>query len=1337
MYRHTKGLLGLCAFLVSVFLITPGVVFAQTGTTSLRGTVTDPKGSSVPDATITIMNAEIGVTQTTKTDREGAYQFLELRPATYILTVEAAGFATVKQSGLVLLVSTPRTNDIKLDVASVATTVEVVSSAQTINTTDATIGNAFNQTQISALPFEGRDPTAILSLQPGVVTVADRGQVDLNQDSRGGSVNGARSDQTNVTLDGIDNNDQLQGLAFTGALRATLDSIEEFRVTTTNAGVDQGRSSGAQVQLVTKSGTNNWHGTAYEYNRPTNTVANDYFNKHSELTNGEPNKPPHLLRNTFGGSLGGPIHKDRLFFFVAYEGQRTRENTQVTRAVPSDTLRQGIIQYQCSDASQCPGGTLAVQGVDANFNPQTVNVTVPAGFTALGTDQIAQMDTHCTANATCPWGPGVDPNTIATMNLYPHANSSQLGDNFNYRAFTFSAPTPNKLDTYVAKFDYNLNQAGSQRLFVRLGLQNDHGAGAPQFPGLDPNSVNINNSKGVIAGYSWTLSPTKVNNLHYGFVRQGIGNNGASQQQFVYLRGLPQPVSDTRSTNVVVPVHNLTDDFSWTRGRHTWQFGGNWRFINNIRASNAQSFSDAFTNAGFLPTTGFAGNGISFDPGAQTDGCAPANCPWNFPAVDSGFANSYDFPMMALSGIITEVDATYQRDKNGNSLASPDNPGAFIHRHFRAHEFEAYLQDTWRIKSNLTFTYGLRYSLLQPPYEINGNQVGPDQSLHDFFEKRMSNMVQGVAYSPNFTLQLAGQANGQKPYWDWDYKNIAPRVSLAWSPGYQSGLLGSLFGGPGKSSIRLGAGIYYDHFGEGIVNTFDKNGSFGLTTTLADAPATVGPDDAPRYTGISDIPASLTPAGPTGAFPVQPPTADQLGGFAIYWGLDDKLKTPYSYGFDLSYSRELKGGFVFEAAYVGRLGRRLLQERDLMQPINLVDPKSGMSYFQAATIFRKAADAGVDTSQIGSIPFWENVFPNATGFQYATFQDPSVFGCAAPNASNIQTLTATQAMYSLFFCGATNETTPLFFADVFGFPAFPTVNGADGANGQLAFYQSQFASLYAWTSGGRSNYNALQLMLRHRATHGLSWDFNYTFSKSIDLTSDAERVNLFEGYGFGGGQVINAFAPGQMRAVSDYDMTHQINTNWVYEFPFGRGKKWGHDWNRGLDAILGGWSWSGLGRWTSGLPFIVQNGFAFPTNWELNGFATTTGSNIKTGTFSDCDGDPNLFGSLAASGGCGNSSLNSDFISNNFRFPYPGESGNRNQFRGPGYFGIDMALNKSWSVTEKTRLMFNWQVYNITNSVRFDAANAFPTIDSAGSFGKFGNTLTRPRVMEFALRLSF
>ncbi len=230
------------------------------------------------------------------------------------------------------------------------------------------------------------------------------------------------------------------------------------------------------------------------------------------MTDPSCNKPPSLLRNTFGGSFGGPIKKDRLFYFLAYEGQRTRENTQVTREVPSTLLRQGIIEYQCAPildangnviqtaAQVCPGGTQQIQGVDSTgLNPVTYTVNVPAGLNALGAPQIASMDpvapqqtqplstTGCMPSAsTCQWGPGIDPNVIATLNQYPQPNSNQLGYGYNFQAFTFSSPSPNKLDTYVAKFDYNITSSGTQRLFARLGLQNDHFSGAEWLPGQPP-----------------------------------------------------------------------------------------------------------------------------------------------------------------------------------------------------------------------------------------------------------------------------------------------------------------------------------------------------------------------------------------------------------------------------------------------------------------------------------------------------------------------------------------------------------------------------------------------------------------------------------------------------------------------------------------------------------------------------------------------------------------------------------------------------------------------------------------------------------------------------------
>src|SRR5712691_8807606 len=331
--------------LVGYLLVVSSLVYAQVATTSLHGTVYDPKGAVLSQASVTIESRATGFSRSTKTDGQGVYEFVQIPPGTYSVTTSSTGFATTKINDLQLLVNSPATQNFTLGVATSATVVEVQGQTELVNTQDASIGNAFDSRQILNLPLEGRDPVGILSLQPGVSFVGDSRNVDQSYDSRGGSVNGARSDQTNVTLDGVDNNDQNQGFAFQGALRSTLDSLEEFRVATSNSNADSGRSSGAQVSLVTKSGTNNFHGSLYEYNRSSLGEANDWFNEQAQVQNGLANKPGQLIRNTFGVAVGGPIIKDKLFFFATYEGQRTRENLQVTRTVPSLLLTAGTIQY--------------------------------------------------------------------------------------------------------------------------------------------------------------------------------------------------------------------------------------------------------------------------------------------------------------------------------------------------------------------------------------------------------------------------------------------------------------------------------------------------------------------------------------------------------------------------------------------------------------------------------------------------------------------------------------------------------------------------------------------------------------------------------------------------------------------------------------------------------------------------------------------------------------------------------------------------------------------------------------------------------------------------------
>ena len=1326
--------------LVSILSIT-NLVHSQSATTSLRGTVSDAKGAVISGAALTLSNTATGFTRTAKSDDQGSYQFLEVPPATYILTVTAQGFATLKHENVVLQVSSPATLNLSVQVAASSVVVDVSGEAPIVNTQDATLGNNFNARQLIDLPSEGRDPASILSLQPGVVYIGKTTDAQQDDDSRGGSVNGARSDQTNITLDGLDDNDQLKGYAFEGAMRATLDSLQEFRVTTSNYDAASGRSSGAQVNLVTKSGTNSFHGSLYEYHRPSFDVANDYFNKASQIIQGVPNRPPHVLRNTFGGTIGGPIMKDKLFFFVAYEGQRTADQVQTNRIVPTTSLAAGQIKFLCDSGDpNCFDGNVGTDGsgnqlfsvaADPRFTTGLVATLTPAG--------VAALDQGCSGNGTCPLGPGPNP-LIANLGTggptplfagYPAPNcpscgnsTNGSGDLLNSSGFTFPGNNPARLNTYIVKLDYKITGDGSHSLFVRGNLQNDNIKDPPQFPGLPPNLVRTNNSKGIAAGYTWVVRNNLINNFRYAFIRQGLGESGLNSQDFARLRGLDDTIGLTDTILTNVPVNNLVDDVSWTKGRHTLEFGTNWRLIRNNRQSNAQNISEAYANLYWMNPSFISNNQVSLDPSIAGTLLDPGIPP--YPLVDSSFGGSYDFAAVQVTGLMSQVYTVANQDKNANVIPN----GQLVPRHFRNFEGEMYLQDKWNATPNLTFTYGVRYTLLQPPYEANGNQVSPSVDMHQWFTNRWQNMLTGNVVQPDLTFDLSGQANGRKPYWNWNYKNFAPRFAVAYSPHAANGFWHKVFGDAGKSSIRAGYGLYYDHFGEGVVNTFDKQGSWGLTTTISNPAGILDVDTAPRFNGLLGagvIPPSQVAPAPHG-FPYTPSDDPNTYGLAIAWGIDNHLKTPYSHVVDFSISRELSRNFVLEATYTGRFARHLLQELDLSQPLDLVDPASKMDYFGAAQMLSKAAYAGVQTNDIQPIPYWENMFPLAAGQGLLSGSN----GTACSGGPTPANPTATQNIYDMYNCNVGNETLSLEVLDAFCFPACAGSSGTP-----FQYYQPQFSSLYGWQTRGNSSYNGLQLTLRHAMSNGLQFDFNYVYSKSIDVGSNAERVNGFESSGLAfNSQVINAFSPNQWRAVSDFDTAHQINANWVWDLPFGHGRRFGASSSKVVDAIFGGWGLNGLVRWTSGFPFSVEAGNGWATNFELEGSSVLVGPKPKTGVFMT-NGSPSVFQN-PQNIGC-TCTAGTESSSNIFRATLPGEAGQRNNFRGPGFFGIDPGLSKMWKLSESKSLRFAWEVFNATNSVRFDAAGSLigESLFSITGFGLYNTTLTQPRVMQYSLRFAF
>jgi hypothetical protein len=1273
-----KSPLGAMLFCI---LFTCCFAFGQTATTSLRGTVKDPSGALVPNATVTITDKSVDKTLTAVTNGEGTYQFPQIPPAHYLITATAQGLGSQSKTAE-LLVDQPATVDFKLSMQANAVTIDVSSSAQTLNTTDATLGDSVGNETIQALPMEGRDPISLLTLQPGVLYLGNPTE-NNTVDSRSGSVNGGRSDQGNITLDGMDDNDQINGTAFTGVLRSTLDSTEEFRVTTSNGNANSGRSSGAQVSLVTKTGTNKYHGALYEYYRPTNTVANQWFNKYQELVLGEPNTPQKYVLNTFGGAIGGPIKKDKLFFFFNYEGKRQAVDDVVTRTLPTQQFYSGELGYQ-------------------DGNGATHYLTA---------SQVTALDSGCSTNVPC----GPNQNVInyfqplAAAGIY--GTSPTAGDGINTAGYTFASPAPVTFNTSVAKIDYDLSS--HQHIFFRGNLQKDTGnlqtgsatcpgavlsstCGLENLPGQPNASWSEDNTKGFTIGHTWTPTPNIVNDARYAYIRQGFSTRGvgSGQGDWVEFRFLDQPTSHALTTIVNVPVNNITDNLTWTKGRHTLSFGGNWREIQNNRGTDSNSYSNASTNPYWL----------SGPPPAPSD-------------LGGGFDNSYEIAYDTLVGTVPSTTAQYNYSVTSATSGSQFADGAFINRHFHANEYEYYVQDAWQIKPNLTITLGLRHSILQAPYETKGQQVSPTVDTHDWFVERGSAAAQGQVFEDSLSFIPSGKENHEPGYWSKQKANFAPRLAAVYAP-------------TPRTSIRAGFGMYFDHFGQGIVNSFDQEGSFGLTTSVEGPAGYYTVQNSPRFTGAHDIPPLAGSCGinSTITYPYAPSSSSACG-FAITWGIDNHLKTPYSYGLDFSIQHEFPGGFLFEEAYVGRLGRHLLQQLDLAEPVNFTDPQGGGSYFAAASQLSALADKNGQNNcaTVPAIPYFENVFSYMAGFNPAVEGDGVTPNpCPTPNA------TATQAVYTYEWApnrtGA-GETTALADLDEFCY------NGTFGVSyncpAQSRFWQQQFSSLYAWSSIGTSSYNALQFTLRHPSSHGLTTNISYTLSKSIDMGSNAERSNENSTDSYGGnGGIQNSWRPKLNKAVSDFDTRSLITADLVYALPVGRGKAVLGNSSRLLDALLGEWQFSGLTRWASGLPFSVTEP-GWSTNWQLEGFGVNTGS-VQTHKHI-VDGVPQVFAgdtATAINSGVGNGSP--------IRLPYPGEAGERNVFRGDGYFDVDSSLSKTWALHEEMKLKFAGEVYNVGNNVRFDDSPLNLTSGlTSGTLGVYGGMLTTYRRMQFGLRLDF
>ncbi len=1249
MFR-TKGLLTFASFLVYALL--SGSVFAQSGTTGVSGIVVDQTGSAVPGATVRLTNPETGYNRSITTDNSGRYNFPAIQPATYRIEVEASGFKKLLNSNVQARINTPTEVTLTLEPGAISAVVDVTSGTieSVVNTQDATIGNSFVSPQITQLPTDLRNINNLLALQPGV--------------TRDGYVAGGRSDQANITLDGVDINDQQTGgRGFGGdveqgsALRSTTESVEEFRITTLGANANQGRSSGAQVSLITKSGTNSLRGSLFYFNRPTLGSANTFFN------NLAGRERPALDREVYGGTIGGPIKRDKLFFFYSYEGQFQKQETPVNRVVPLAHVGRGEVRFSGTGPS-CSGGNCAIQLAELNTIYSAVGIN-PASLAALA----------------------------AATTKYP-SNNTQIGDGRNTGGFLFNAPTTVKQNTHIAKIDWNLNSAN--QLFLRGNFQSDTTDGVSAFPDTPATSV-WSHPYGYVAGHNWTISNNKINNFRYGLTRQAFSNQGDSSGNNISFRFVFSPLLYSRTLSRVTPVENITDDFTLIKGDHTIQIGGNVRIIRNIRSTFASAYDSAVTNPSFYASSGAVVNQRITAAGYTI----------------TGGGTSVRDAATALIGRYSQYAGNFTFDRDGSVLPA----GTPSDRTFATEEYDAYGQDIWKLHNTLTLTLGLRYSLSRPVYEKNGFQVVPSEPLGDFFERRRQLAAHGVPLNDLIQFVKGGAANNGPGFYKMDWNNLQPRVAAAWTPNIGGKLGRFLFGKEGDSVIRGGFGITNDYFGGQLAVSFDGLSTIGFTsqTSISANTYNVTTNPGPRFTGFNqDIRALPGIPAPVQRFSTP---ADELT--RIESSLDSTIVSPTHYSWNASYGRQLPKGMYFEASYIGRKARHLFGSRDIMALNNLVDTQTGMDWYTAAGMLVDAQKAGVPYNSIAAIPYFENLFPNAMTVLNTDF------GLGATNN--------TRAIYALFadngFAIRDYTFIQLIIDDATEF-------GLSGNPGRVPnmFYHPQYGAFSAFGTFANSDYHGASFSLRQRLGSTLSYDFNYTLSKSDDDVSGLQTDGSY-----GGQFLLNPLRQRDSYAPSDFDTRHVINANFLFDAPIGRGKKFLGDINRWADAAIGGWSLRGIYRWNSGQP--LSNPFdaaVWATNWNVQ----SNGTRIRPITASLVRSTQSLFADAQAA-------------YNSFRNARPGETGERNNFRLPGYSTLDMGLSKTFNMpwSEDHKVQFRWEVFNVMNHQHFNAGNfgggAYslgedsdtctpPACTAPTTFGKIFNGIQgNPRRMQFGIRYSF
>lgn len=1239
-------------------------------TGSISGIITDPSDALVVGATVTAINTQTGIRTVIKTDSKGFYNFANLPVGTYDLQVTQKGFKQYQKTGVRVDANSAIRADVKLELGEITQEVSVSGQAVHVETQSTQMGEVINSDKITSVPLNGRDFTNLLSLQPGVVpfqyanalqdsNLSDRtvgGSTSLNAGNQ--SINGQRETSNGFMVNGANVE---EGKNNGTTVIPNLDSIDEFRIITNNFDAEYGNYSGGQINVVTKSGTNQLHGSAFEFNRNTAFNTRNYFSP--------PGEAPKLIQNQFGGTVGGPIKRDKLFFFVDYQGTRRVFAPTETTLAPSAADLTGDLSDGAVGAMT---GSVSSQNwanvLSARLGGQAINMGEPYFFSGCSTTNPA---TGC-----------VFPTQAIPKAAWSTAAAGMIAADL-IPAGTIPVPNSSSLNFSTSAFDQRLRD---DRGSVRVDANTKYGLLSAYYHADDdtftdpfPNSgatipapslgaysaLSRTRAQVLVLGDTYTLGSTAVNEFRFSYLRNGahlftpqggltlngkpitlaslgfvpaMGNgatfNGGIAPIEPSLEGVPTIVfgNQLSPTTFGVPADSPNqfnntfqwqDNFTKVVGTHSIKFGGQFHY-DQINDRNL-----------------FGENGD-----------------YTFNGVETGS----DFADFLLGAPSAFIQATRQILDSRTKYAG------------------LYGQDSWRVTPNLTLNYGLRWEMIQPWYDAQGKIETLVPGLQSVLLP--PGTCPGCTGSPTGWV-VPGDPGIPQTLAPTQYANFSPRLGLAYSPGWTSGFLAKLTGGPGKTSIRIGYGLFYTSVED--LTQFQELGDAPFGLFWFDGNAFFEQPFTDRGTGTTTqrFPFTPAPAPLTRPFPnFNWAQVEPISGSPAY---EHTNKVPYGEHYEMSIQRQFGSSTVLSVSYVGTQGHKLLTSIEANPGNAALCLQLNQAPFNPNPATPVCGPGGEGTVY---------TLPPGVAFPAAAIANPSVQltnqPCAPPSVLNT--------------CNAVNGTY--------------TVLGPQ--NGTQVFGNNPFEATIA-----QSSYNSLQVSVKHTGNIS-TFLFGYTFSKCMDDASE-----LIEG--------INPFDPKASMALCAFDVTQNFVASYETKVPFDRAFHTSSGWK---NVLASGWAVSGITSFVTGLPVSLS----FPGDNSLTGTQNTSAP-IDLPDYYPTEGplyinknprsgqpyfnntpvpNPNLACGVPQPGvvfGC----------------ETLGQIGNarRRFFYGPGLNNWDMALLKDTKLTETKTLQFRFEAFNVWNHTQFSG-------QLSGGFGSFGSgnfgVITAaydPRVLQAGLKFLF